>query len=594
MNNRLKYLKLWQKKRNQLPISDNAHMDWLQMQSLLDQQMPVGNNPFKENGGKGGWGIMGSKMSAIFIGVATTAVVGYFVVSKTIHRTRPELRLKSVKVNMLARRLPDSEYRADNYGNPSQISLDSLYKEQSNQQNSNTLASATVNAASHEVAPLSQKCVPNTMDSLADIGRSATSNTSVGTSYKAKLNKTNPNGHHIELASALSASKSVKGGGFFTVSRHSVATNKLVNRKGTGRIGSRRAGTSMVYSVNNFKSPYKKPNNILVPLGNRISRKPDFNRSKLRLGSRTRYRLYRGRHFHQLAYTIRGRTTGKGIKPALVPLTSQTNRGGELNSIPPAIVSTAPTMAMADFSLSASTLSDKIARNSNSRSTKSKASKSSDAKSRVEWGILLGVNTSSSSTPKNQNTNWYGKWPVDAYVGGFATINIYRNIAFNIELRMLNPQVFSGSYNIANTSKVDTLQKTLPVTDSRKIYYADVPLHFVYKVNDHFRLKFGPVVSLPVKQITIGTGIRPDSLKRDSAFYQKTAQAIGKTTFIRKINYGLSGGLNLNYGRIILEANYYKSFKSLNIYSPVGNYQAPAYSQFQFTLGLLLGKNSGK
>ena len=47
MKNSLKHFDFWQKKRNELPINDNPHEDWLQMEALLGQHMPIGGT----NGG---------------------------------------------------------------------------------------------------------------------------------------------------------------------------------------------------------------------------------------------------------------------------------------------------------------------------------------------------------------------------------------------------------------------------------------------------------------------------------------------------------------------------------------------------------------
>ncbi|MCR8557761.1 hypothetical protein KXD93_08920 [Mucilaginibacter sp. BJC16-A38] len=66
----LRYSELWQKKRRELPVKGNPDMDWLQMSSILDKQMPVPGiikKPFRFKMPK--WGLH------VFVGVSSVAAV---------------------------------------------------------------------------------------------------------------------------------------------------------------------------------------------------------------------------------------------------------------------------------------------------------------------------------------------------------------------------------------------------------------------------------------------------------------------------------------------------------------------------------------
>lgn len=71
MKDSLKYLKLWQKKRSELQINDEPQGDWLQMKSLLDENMPV--DP-PASGGKPPRGF-GFKLLTLFISCSAAAMV---------------------------------------------------------------------------------------------------------------------------------------------------------------------------------------------------------------------------------------------------------------------------------------------------------------------------------------------------------------------------------------------------------------------------------------------------------------------------------------------------------------------------------------
>ncbi|QKJ28946.1 outer membrane beta-barrel protein [Mucilaginibacter mali] len=211
-----------------------------------------------------------------------------------------------------------------------------------------------------------------------------------------------------------------------------------------------------------------------------------------------------------------------------------------------------------------------------------------DTLSNIDWGLLVGVNTNGSFTGKNQNANIYGSLPVDLYTGLFGTYHFNNNWGLNAQLWLYNPQNISGGYSHANGSKVDS-GKVIQVSDSRKAYFVTIPVHALYQITDNLSVKFGPVINLPVKQINGSTSLTPSTISKDSSYYKKTITQINATKYQQQLNFGLSGGLQFNTGRLSIEATYLKNLGGYKVSSDYGTYTAGP-GVLQFTVGFRLNK----
>lgn len=221
---------------------------------------------------------------------------------------------------------------------------------------------------------------------------------------------------------------------------------------------------------------------------------------------------------------------------------------------------------------------------------KDKNKKLSNSSSKtVEWGILTGVNTSGSFTPKSQNANFYGCSPVDTYFGLFASYPVKDKWAVGAQVKFFSPRTVSGSYTFTNKAKLDS-GASFKITDKRKAYAVEIPISLVYKVNNNLGLKFGPVFDLPVKQVKGTVTLSAPATKADSAYYS-TAKSLADSTakFNPKFGYGLSGGINLHVNRFIFEATYLKRFNSDKVSSNIGGYTSHP-GTLQLTIGFQLNK----
>ncbi|MEO3406880.1 outer membrane beta-barrel protein [Mucilaginibacter sp. CAU 1740] len=196
----------------------------------------------------------------------------------------------------------------------------------------------------------------------------------------------------------------------------------------------------------------------------------------------------------------------------------------------------------------------------------------SAAFSNTDWGILLGANTSGSFTPTTQNHNFYGSFPIDLYIGLFATYHINDKWGLNAQVRFLTPLNLSGTYTNQNDN-VDSV-KSIRVTDARKAYFVTIPIHAVYKINDNISIKGGPVINVLAKQVGLNTSAQKMYLNVDTLFLQNKDNQVKTTTrYDQKINLGLSGGISVQANRFIFEALYQKSLSGYNVISDFHNYK---------------------
>jgi hypothetical protein len=225
--------------------------------------------------------------------------------------------------------------------------------------------------------------------------------------------------------------------------------------------------------------------------------------------------------------------------------------------------------------------------NPSSKSAKSKTTNPGKP-STVDWGILIGVNSSGSFTSKSQNRNFYGGSPIDVYPGLFMSVKLSDSWAINPQVKFFSPETISATYTHANQSKVDSGQQ-LSITASRKIYSISVPLYAVYKTGNIFSIKAGPVINFPVKQINASSLLQPASIKNDTTYYAKTIATLGNTNYQQSINISVSGGVSAQFKRWIFEAGYLKSLSGYRVSSGMGS-ATSNNGTLQFSIGFQLDK----
>ena len=202
--------------------------------------------------------------------------------------------------------------------------------------------------------------------------------------------------------------------------------------------------------------------------------------------------------------------------------------------------------------------------------------------------LIVGVNPSGSFTARNQNINFYGRFPVDVFFGLTGSYNFSDQWGASIGIRALTPRNISGSYTHKNDSKIDTLQ-TLNISDSRKLYFLDFPVNLIFKPSSDFNIKAGMVFSIPVQEANGNSTFQTGKLKKDTLYYNNVNQLINKATYTGGLIFSVSAGVGYEHGRFNFDASYVRDLNLVPITSPLGGYKAGS-NEFLFTVGFRLNK----
>jgi hypothetical protein len=559
MSNQDQYFKLWQQKRSELQVDTDPQADWLAMHHLLDQQMPVANNNAghtnqASNVVKQLSHFAKFKLLYIAAAIITSAAVTYVA---TRQRTAKPNKTKREKTEVRAdSALHNADTATINNQAPDTVSYDKLLTDTT--ANGYTPANDPANTTVGDKKGLNAK-------------RNAIS--PVGITDSDSKNK---NGNPENL---LPAPNSANGRGRNPVpsrggadrSRLLSASDKVTN------------GVAQNYLKNTKNTSAVRRNNRTVTGGNAEQRNddrrqpPDANGSILsKSGDERPAKVDR---------------KNEAVKTNTLPLELLPSPF-VINGNVPLLINNYTTSQMADKTRTAKAKS-RLGQPIVDKVNKDRSSASSN----IDWGILFGVNTSGGFTPKDQNKNIYGSLPIDAYTGLFATYKVSDKWASDMQLRLLVPYSFSGNYSHVFATRNDTgqvVKQTYRITDTRKVYSAQMPLHVVYHLTDNVSIKAGPVINLPIKHFGASSlTALTDTIVDSIGYAGRLADTINKVTLKRKLGVGLSGGVRFNYKRLWIEAVYYRGAQPYTIISIVGSY-SPMVNNIQISLGFKLNRSKSK
>ncbi|MEZ2335815.1 outer membrane beta-barrel protein [Mucilaginibacter sp. RCC_168] len=530
MKNSLNYLNLWQKKRNELPVSDEPKQDWLAMQALLDTHLP--NPVIKHNAAsKIVKAIKASKTwSILSIALPAAVLVGvlaYVYIIKPKHTVPPKKHKKeNVRIykDSLLNPNPDSSNKVDSV----------LFKNDSTSDTKGSSSDTTDNK-----------------NELTNTGKSDPRDPSKSKPNVALLSNTRINTHNA----------------------NAVMNN---HNKGTSFVGGiHSASGSAVRQTTNHNQSNK------TNLG--TSGDPFYNQgiNPMNISNKNTHVL----------------SSSSYIMQHLVINGVFNDRNGFLTSNSANYTSTilgnnaqySAVVNMIAKDHKKTTSSDTRIKDKSPKTKSAKNGINISMPSNIDYGVLMGVNASNSFTPKAQNSNFYGSFPVDLYAGLYSTYNFNSKFAINIQLKGLNPLRFNGSYTHRNESKIDTNQ-TLSINDSRKAYFVNIPIYFVYTITPNVHIKGGPVINIPVKQINGSSNYQTSGAKKDTlGYYNTVSDKLNATKYDQKLDFGFSGGIGLQYQRWMFEATYNKSFKGYHVSSDLGSYNTNPGS-VQISIGFQLNK----
>ncbi|GAB3913874.1 outer membrane beta-barrel protein [Mucilaginibacter boryungensis] len=565
MKDLLKYSKLWQKKRDELNITADPDKDWLDMQQVLDKHLPQTHSA---TGGSGASHLAKFFKAGPIAGLSAVAIVATYLV---VQLAGPKIN-KQQKPDILAGK--HDTMIVSNTNPHSNITADSaiISKNQT----------ALTDSVANNVVTNNKKTKP--AGTLANVNNTANQPAGTLTANKA--------GHQPNGAAVLNSTQVLNSNKLLT---HSNNNQSPISGKYKGGVNRLTQHGAPFIAANTAAKGNNKPGKENAGNG-----QPGGSNSPVKIDS-LRNILPAG----LIGDNTQHQQTSTTDKQAVQTGANNTNVQSGLNN---ADVKKGDNKSAVSSGNNTS-LNDSLAKNNpaksngrrrqpvvtskdNKKDKRKKISNSNDSSSvhssRIDWGILAGVNTSGSFTPKAQNSNIYGSFPIDAYLGLFSTCHFNEKWGINLQLQALNPQKISGGYSHANGSKVDS-GKIIQVTDERKAWFVSLPVHIAYKITDNISVKAGPVINIPVKQLSINNSLTPTTINKDTVYYKKVTGQIRAARYDQKINLGLSAGLGLEFGRFTIDATYLKSLSGYHVTSDFGSYKANSGS-LQFTIGFKFNK----
>jgi hypothetical protein len=578
MKNLVQYLKLWQKKRVELPIETDADADWMEMRALLDKQMPGGD--YNGSGSKPG----GIRLLPTILIFLSAAAMIYFTAK--VVQTKPKADQTKNEIQ--------KRNRGFNSGYDSSAGTGLQQSGQDSASNTSGLANAdnpkSRDAFSNKSAKLNSlpnsnsgkkehsDAVDKTNGNLSadrsgklQPGQATASNVKESSSIENKTGKkvssNNPDKQESGTDPAENASRyadaEIKTGSKLSAS----------NKKVSGSINSGAANASLSNAAAIKKTPNGKRNSVGANKG--LAQSTD--------GTSVGDRTIGGRRQSTPKENLRARKPGSLLNA---------ESGDDLsaaNSINPAI-NTRPYLAESNQELfllpdpkqsifaGSNEISnypiDKIAIKKAPVSTvKTQKNKSTHPNGSFEWGVLIGANPNGSFTAKNLNHNFYGSLPVDVFTGAYGIYHLSSKWGIGTQVAILTPTMVKGG------TYTDSLNKTSSrvVSDSKKVYSVQFPLYATYQFTKTIGFNAGPVISFPVKQFN--TDAQVDSLP---------SSIITQSRYDQKPDYSFMGGINLRYKWIIFETSYLKGLTRHSITS--GSFIDKSINNtFQFTIKLRLG-----
>ncbi|HEY2580276.1 MAG TPA: outer membrane beta-barrel protein [Mucilaginibacter sp.] len=527
MKNSLKYLKLWQKKRNELQINDDQQSDWLEMQSVLDEHLPVSSADGEEGPSRS----KGFKLLSLLLISLSAAAITYVVKNKIeIKDHNPKTQSYKVKKHI-----------ASNTGGSYRDSIaDSL--------TANGIALNKKDSLLLNEQPVALKNGNTTNTTSANKTASALSTVVSGSNQSAQIKN-----NKVLPLRGQNKNQAIAGGNYKSQSMlASIAGSKTTSSPGSITPSVKPSGAGKNNSTPKSQG-YNHKDEVYRYNSNRNNLPSDINEAQ-------------NRHTNLMVSTPKA-IFGSG--------------GNNFNTLGSSVLSVKTIQ-----NPSANKPSNNKKPNRNEKNAKIKNSSSPNLS--IDWGVLTGVNSSGSFTAKSQNSNFYGSSPVDLFFGLYATYNIGDKWGVNSQIRLFSPQNITTTYTHANQSKIDSGQ-LLQITSSRKLYSINIPLHAVYKANSNLSFMAGPVINIPVKQLNTSTILQPAAIKSDSVYYPKVLATLNGTKYEQKLNFGLSGGVDIQIKRFSIGASYMKSLSGYQVSSDFGSYKS-YNSTFQFTIGFQLNK----
>jgi len=203
----------------------------------------------------------------------------------------------------------------------------------------------------------------------------------------------------------------------------------------------------------------------------------------------------------------------------------------------------------------------------------------------------------------NINTGINTKANSSGFLGLSGSYLITSKLSVGVGIQLLPSKVIVGNYSNHNYKyttagdsgkTITNIANNITVGNTVKIYSADVPVIFSYKLNNHFSLNAGPIFSIPVNTDNLRNSLGVIGKPADTTTaYKLISAAANNVTISDKVRVNLEGGIRINISRFYVDGAYVQGITPYMISTSLGSSKI-YYHTFQFGLGYWIFKPKPK
>jgi hypothetical protein len=203
----------------------------------------------------------------------------------------------------------------------------------------------------------------------------------------------------------------------------------------------------------------------------------------------------------------------------------------------------------------------------------------------------------------NINTGINTKANSSAFLGLSGSYLITSKLSVGVGIQLLPSKVIVGNYSNHNYKyttagdsgkTITNIANNITVSNTVKIFSADEPVIFSYKLNNHFSLNAGPIFSIPVNTDNLKNTLGVTGKPADTTVaYKLISAAANNVTISDKVRINLEGGIRINISRFYIDGAYVQGINPYMISTSLGSSKV-YYHTFQFGLGYWIFKPKPK
>jgi len=583
------YNKLWQTKMQELPLEGDEHTMWQNMQSLLDENMPVSNPVVTPKPATSLW------VKLIYImAVIITAAVVYYAASHLLASHHEKTNRPAGKHALMNRDSTNSKYSAKVRSNDDKLKADADNNagnnEAADKNNDKKTATASSGITGASSAMLNSKLTAGAVNK-GDIKHAG--NNPSGTKITLPANNNN---------APVAPHSAMTGNHPYTSHDTKHNNNAPSSRSKTTSANNHLSGTG--YTAVNGTAHHNKLSGHSTSGGRHsVPTNPHpgfyaYNSQNQRTGNRTNHSSYlnstgKNRHLSKTdQHPLAGQTTSEqtNVNPV--------DNGGTTNdtAIKDASQSIKLTANKTDSTITAKNTDAKQTSDTKNKNQTDKSAAKSKSTASKKFGnskfvldVKLGANTNTGST-------------INPFLGISANYNFNKKWGVAVGVNAPYTRIIAGSYSKTNLTYVTVGDSNkqithnsgkLMISSSRKIKYVDIPVLATYKVSDRFTVTAGPVISIPIKANASKNTLGALSSSADTTTLKEVTSYVTGTSINSKVNFSISAGARYTMKRFYFDAGYLQGISPYTVSSSLGSGKI-YYHTVQIGIGYQLFKSKSK